>query len=110
MAALHFPVMPSEAEAFGLVALEAMVMGVPTILSRAGSGEELAEEGRSILIRPGDAYDLSRKIRQLFSDETARKRMSDRARKFVVSRYTAEGRLQKTLEVYLRCMRRRSGS
>ena len=110
MAALDLLVMPSEAEAFGLVALEAMVMGIPTILSRAGSGEELAEEGRSILIRPGDAYDLSRKIKNLIADETARKRMAERAKKFVVARYTAEGRLHKTLEVYLRCMRRRSGS
>ena len=107
MASLNLFVMPSQEEAFGLVALEAMAMGVPAVLSRAGSAEELAREGRGELFRPGDAYDLSRKIKTLYESPEKRAEMAERAKKYVVGRFTYEQRLHRTLEVYLRCARRR---
>ena len=53
-------VMPSAAEPFGISALEALSMGVPTIVSR---GAGVTEVVRSVLrFEPGDAADLAEKM------------------------------------------------
>jgi glycosyltransferase involved in cell wall biosynthesis len=52
--------MPSAAEPFGISALEALSMGVPTIVSR---GAGVTEVVRSVLrFEPGDAADLAEKM------------------------------------------------
>lgn len=107
MAAMDLFVMPSWSEAFGLVALEAMAMGVPCILARGGSAEEVAIASGAELVRPKDAYDLGRKILYLHNSPTVREEMKKRGREFVVENHSKPVRLQKTLEVYARCFRRR---
>lgn len=110
MAALDLFVMPSWSEAFGLVALEAMAMGRPCVLSRSGSAEELALASGSELFRPRDAYDLARKLTELKENQERRGRMSESGRAFVAQNHTMQHRLEKTLEIYLRCYRRRISS
>lgn len=107
MAALDLFVMPSWSEAFGLVAIEAMSMGVPCLLSRGGSAEELAAHSGAELMRPKDAYDLAQKIIQLRNNPAQRQQMALRGREFVVENHSKAVRLRKTLEVYARCYRRR---
>lgn len=108
MAALDLFVMPSQEEAFGLVALEAMAMGIPAALSRAGSSEELAARGRATLFRPGDAFDLTKKIRTLYGDPAGRAKAAALARDYVLANYSYDQRLRQTLDVYMRCGRRRN--
>lgn len=108
MAALDLFIMPSQEEAFGLVAIEAMAMRVPTILSRAGSSEEIAQGGRAELFRPGDAYDLSKKIRRLYENSELRSTLAERAFAYVQEQHSYQGRMLQTLDVYLRCGRRRN--
>lgn len=107
MAALDLFVMPSWSEAFGLVAIEAMAMGVPCLLSRGGSAEELAAHSGAELVRPKDAYDLAQKIIQLRNSPAQRAAMAHKGREFVVGNHSKAVRLRKTLEVYARCYRRR---
>lgn len=107
MAALDLFVMPSWSEAFGLVALEAMAMGVPCILGRGGSAEEMAGGSGAELVRPQDAYDLARKIILLRNSPGVREEMRNRGRAYVSERHSKQVRLEKTLEVYARCYRRR---
>lgn len=107
MASLDLFVMPSKEEAFGLVALEAMAMGVPTLLSKAGSAAELARGGRAELFRPGDAFDLSRKIRNLYRNTKYRTKMAEKALSYVHSNFSVEQRLFNTLDIYSRSIRRR---
>jgi glycosyltransferase involved in cell wall biosynthesis len=107
MAALDLFVMPSWSEAFGLVALEAMAMGVPCILGRGGSAEEMAAGSGAELVRPQDAYDLARKIILLRNSPGVREEMRRKGREYVIERHSKQVRLQKTLEVYARCFRRR---
>ncbi len=107
MASLNLFIMPSKEEAFGLVALEAMAMGVPTLLSKAGSAAELARGGRAELFRPGDAFDLSRKIRNLYRNTEYRTKMAGKALAYVHSNFSVEQRLFNTLDIYARCSRRR---
>jgi len=53
-----------------LAALEAMARGRPLVASSVGGLPELVEGGRGWLARPGDARDLSDKLRPLMDDDT----------------------------------------
>ncbi|OMF33827.1 N-acetyl-alpha-D-glucosaminyl L-malate synthase BshA [Paenibacillus sp. FSL H8-0548] len=62
--------LPSEKESFGLVALEAMACGVPTIGSNAGGIPELITHGETGFLSPiGDVEDMSRNVERLLLDE-----------------------------------------
>jgi N-acetyl-alpha-D-glucosaminyl L-malate synthase BshA len=62
--------LPSEKESFGLVALEAMACGVPTIGSVAGGIPELVQHGRTgYLSTIGDTDDMAANALKLLLDE-----------------------------------------
>jgi L-malate glycosyltransferase len=62
--------LPSEKESFGLVALEAMACGVPTIGSRAGGIPELVEHGKSgYLSSIGNTDDMAANAIKLLTNE-----------------------------------------
>jgi len=62
--------LPSEKESFGLVALEAMACGVPTIGSQAGGIPELVEHGKTGYLSPiGNTEDMANNAIKLLSDE-----------------------------------------
>ncbi|WP_274651616.1 N-acetyl-alpha-D-glucosaminyl L-malate synthase BshA [Paenibacillus humicola] len=61
--------LPSEKESFGLVALEAMACGVPTIGSFAGGIPELVTHGETGYLSPiGDTEDMAHNAIRLLSD------------------------------------------
>ena len=108
MAAFDIFVMPSQQEAFGLVAIEAMAMECPVLVSHGGSAEEIVgNEEFGLLVRPNDAFDLQRQLRALLDHPERRLEMGRRARSHVMANYDRETRLQKTLELYDRALRRR---
>ncbi|MFD0711187.1 N-acetyl-alpha-D-glucosaminyl L-malate synthase BshA [Paenibacillus sp. GCM10027626] len=62
--------LPSEKESFGLVALEAMACGVPTIGSLAGGIPELVSHGETGYLSPiGDTDDMAANAARLLLDE-----------------------------------------
>lgn len=74
-------ILPSEWEAFGIVALESMAAGTPVIASAVGALPEVLEGGRAgRLVAYGDAGALARAIRELTSDEVARRTLADAGR------------------------------
>jgi glycosyltransferase involved in cell wall biosynthesis len=67
----HVFALPSVAEGFGMVVVEAMASGVPFVASRIPPIEEVTEDGRGgLLFNPTDHEDLADKIRQLLGDST----------------------------------------
>lgn len=103
MQAFDLFVMPSRQEAFGLVAIEAMAMECPIIISSGGSAREIVgNEDFGLLTRPDDAFDLQHKLRILIEDEDTRRAMGVRARAHVKSKYDRRLRLTKTLALYQR--------
>ena len=69
-------VLPSLADAFPTVLLEAMAAGVPAVASNVGGIPEIIQNGRTgTLVPPGDADALARGIASLLSDAAARERM-----------------------------------
>ncbi|AHD05222.1 N-acetyl-alpha-D-glucosaminyl L-malate synthase BshA [Paenibacillus larvae] len=78
--------LPSEKESFGLVALEAMACGVPTVGSNAGGIPELITHGETgFMAEVGDVDTMSKYTIRLLEDEELLKRVSEacvqRARK-----------------------------
>ncbi|WP_274364624.1 N-acetyl-alpha-D-glucosaminyl L-malate synthase BshA [Paenibacillus thermotolerans] len=69
--------LPSEKESFGLVALEAMACGVPTIGSDAGGIPEVVTHGETgYLSGVGDTADMAENAIRLLKDEALYARMS----------------------------------
>lgn len=101
-------VMPSRRETFGLVAIEAMAMECPIVISSGGSAEEIiGEEEFGLQMRPEDAFDLQRQLRYLLDNPMERVQMGQRARDHVKRNYDRKLRLNRTLELYERALRRR---
>lgn len=123
MSALDVFVMPSRQEAFGLVAIEAMAMACPVIISQGGSAEEIVGTGGALMrsadpsgqalercgliMRPDDAFDLQQKLKYLLEHPSERVEMGKRARARVLQHYDRKLRLRRTLEIYERALRRR---
>ena len=101
MQAFDVFVMPSKQEAFGLVAIEAMAMECPIIISSGGSSHEIVgSEEFGLLIRPQDAFDLQRQLQTLIERESLRREMGARARLQVMRLYDRKERTRRTLSIY----------
>jgi glycosyltransferase involved in cell wall biosynthesis len=108
MGAFDIFVMPSHREAFGLVAIEAMAMECPIVISTGGSADEIVgNQEFGLTMRPDDAFDLQRQLRYLLDNPELRIKMGKAAREHVKRHYDRRTRLRKTLEIYERALRRR---
>lgn len=61
-------VLPSPAEPFGLVLLEAMSRNLPVVAADSGGPREILEGGAGVVFFPGDARDLAQKLLDLRRD------------------------------------------
>lgn len=72
---------PSQSETLGLVALESFASGVPVVGARAGGIPFVIDEGATgHLVEPGDADQLTDRLRGLIEDPQRRARMGEAAR------------------------------
>jgi glycosyltransferase involved in cell wall biosynthesis len=68
-------VLPSRAEALPMVLLEAMAEGVPFVASAVAGIPRLAAAGAGLLVRPGDAAELTAAIARVLADPQLRTAM-----------------------------------
>lgn len=94
-------VVPSRApETFGLVGVEAMSHGTPTIASVAGGIEEWLEDGvTGVGVVPGDDVALARAITGLASDADAARAMGDAGRRAHRAKFLPEHHVAALLPV-----------
>ena len=84
--------LPSELEAFGLAALEAMACGVPPVATDAGGVPELISDGVDGFVRPvGDIEAQARCVLALLADSSLHARMSAAAREAAATRFSTAG-------------------
>ncbi|PDO11672.1 MAG: N-acetyl-alpha-D-glucosaminyl L-malate synthase BshA [Candidatus Reconcilbacillus cellulovorans] len=83
--------LPSEKESFGLVALEAMACGVPTVGSRTGGLPEVVVHGETGFLAPvGDTDAMASYVIRLLEDRDLYRRMSRKAIDVARSRFCGE--------------------
>ena len=82
-------VLPSLYEPFGIAPLEAMLYGLPAIVTNAWALRECVIPGiNGDLAEKGNAEDLATKITQLLADPTRLSVIGQQAREIVLTRYT----------------------
>jgi glycogen(starch) synthase len=95
-------VIPSLYEPFGIVALEGMAAGAPTIVARTGGLAEIVEgTGAGVLFEPGNHHELADRIAEVVADPIDAARLSVTADALLRSTYTWDAVARSTLDVYL---------
>lgn len=88
-------------ETFGLVVVEAMAAGVPSVAARHASFPDLIDDGTTgLLFKPGDAGDLAAQLGQLLDDPLRATQLGMQARVAYESRFTPEANLDLLLDAY----------
>ena len=100
----------TDPEAFGRVVAEAQAMGRPTVVVNHGGGPEIIiNDVTGWLFKPGDAIDLSEKIRKAIDlDDLERKNMASKAIERALLNFNNDEMCFKTLEVYSDLINRNS--
>lgn len=94
-------VIPSFVESYSLALAEAMLIGVPVVVSYAGAMPELACDGESALFFPiGDASACAMQIDRLLSDHGLAERLSQNARETGLTRNDPQSVLRRQVEIY----------
>lgn len=84
-------VLPTEAEAFGIAAIEASAAGLAIVATGVGGLTDIVADGESgFLIAPGDTSALRERLVRLSSDLGLRERMGRAARARAESRFDAQ--------------------
>ncbi|MFY9572174.1 MAG: glycosyltransferase [Blastocatellia bacterium] len=97
MAAADLLILPSVAEAFGLVLAEAIYLGTPVIATRAGGIPEIVDDGvDGVLVAPADTKALADAIVDLLNNPEKRRRLAGAGREKI----TASFRFQEMVGSY----------
>ena len=101
LAAADVFVMPSLAESFGLMTLEAMACGTAVIASEGTAMAELIRPPLAgVCVPPRDSAALAQVLTDLLGDEPRRRAMGDAGRRIVESEYSATAYLASHMRLY----------
>jgi glycosyltransferase involved in cell wall biosynthesis len=99
--ALDLFVFSSRADSFGVAVVEAMMTGVPTIVSDIGALREVTDKGRyARLFRTGDADDLARHLLELAGDPAGRAELGARGQQWAGAQFSIAAHIARLRELY----------
>jgi glycosyltransferase involved in cell wall biosynthesis len=94
-------VLSSRQEGFSLATIEAMLAGVPVVVTRCGGPEALVDDGvTGVLVPPGDPAALAGALAALLQDPDDAAARAARARAASLARYTVDAMMAGYLGVY----------
>ena len=95
-------ILPSLRDSFGIVLLEAALMGTPVILSKAAdSAGFVVKDGETGLIfDPTDPWDLALKIKTLIDDQALAKKLAENFYSVVLEKFSTEVSVKKMIGLY----------
>lgn len=95
-------VIPSAREGFGLVAVEAMLFGLPVIASEVGGLKDVVVDGETgFLVPPRSPESIAEKIQILIDQSELRKQMGEKGRQRALQHFTAERYCRDIENLYL---------
>ena len=98
-------VIPSLYEPFGIVALESLAAGAPTIVARTGGLAEIMEgTAAGLMFEPGNALQLADHIHNVLTDADVARSLSHEGQVLLEERYTWQAVARGTLDVYTRSL------
>lgn len=99
-------VVPSLYEPFGMVVLESMAMGTPTIVADTGGLSEIVvHEETGLKFEPGDPESLADAMLRILTDKELAERLTCDANAYLGDRYNWDRIAKMTLDVYRRAER-----
>jgi glycogen(starch) synthase len=94
-------IIPSLYEPFGIVALEGMAAGAPTIVARTGGLAEIVDgTGGGLLFEPGNHHDLAARIGEVLGDPVLAESMRTTAARLIADHYSWDAIAASTVAVY----------
>jgi glycosyltransferase involved in cell wall biosynthesis len=98
-------VLPTRADCYSLVCMEALAAGLPLVVTGVGGIPDMVREGESgHLVDPDDAEGLGNALESLVIDPERRKAMGEMARREAIARFDARKNARKLFEfVRSRC-------
>ncbi len=103
--AARLALLPSDAESFGLAALEAMACGVPVVGTAAGGLPEVVDDGRNGFLRPvGDVDGMAAAAVDLLSDGERWSRFSADARRRAETEFPTAKLVERYRKLYERTL------
>jgi len=99
---LSVVVVASRREPLGLVALEAMALGVPVVASNVdGLRESIINEQNGLLVPPEAAGAMGMAIARLLKDRTLARRLAHEGRRTVATKFTADAHAASITDIYI---------
>lgn len=99
-------VVPSLYEPFGMVVLESMAMGTPTIVADTGGLSEIVvHEETGLKFEPGNPESLATAMLRILTDQELVNRLTDDAMAYLGEQFNWDRIAKRTLEVYDRSIR-----
>jgi glycosyltransferase involved in cell wall biosynthesis len=99
--ALDIFVFSSRKDSFGMAVVEAMLAGVPAIVSDIGALLEVTKGGEyAAVFRTGDADDLARRLIALAEDRASRARLAEEGRAWAEREFRIETHIANLLKLY----------
>ncbi len=93
-------VVPSLAESFPYVVLEAAAAGLPLVSTNVGGIPEIVAGTDTVLIEPGSVAALASALRTALADPAAARARADRLREAVAAKFTVAGMTSAILDFY----------
>ena len=107
MASSDLFLLPSEAESFGMAALEAMASEVPVIATRSGGLPEVVEDGETGYLLPvGDVAAMAERAIEILSDRELQTRMGRAGRELASARFHVNRIVPLYRDLYTRVRKR----
>lgn len=100
-------VLPSRAESFGAVLVEALACGTPVVATRCGGPEDIVTDEVGKLVPVGDAGALADALADVLSHPDAYD--AERLRSYVLARFSWSGIVDRWLGIYRRILDRGDG-
>jgi glycosyltransferase involved in cell wall biosynthesis len=101
LSSLDLFVLSSRWEGSPIAVMEAMMMGIPTVLSDIEPLKEVSGEGKyAVLFGEGDAEDLASKLIQLAGDPESRNNLAVAAKQWAMSQFSIEAHIANLSRLY----------